>query len=474
MFRLPLFVCVGFAIASGLSRSDSAQFHACSYAAENVLVRDLVVIGGGASGAYGAIAMKDMGRSVVVVEKESHFGGHVNTYTDPTTGLALEYGVQAYDNDSITRDFFARFNVPLIPLHAASGAIIADFKTGQNVTPATGDTSLAAYAAQTNQYYPNPALGLHLPQPVPTDLLLPFGQFIKKYSLEDSAYTIWSLSGPDNNLLDQLTLYAIFGCNAAATPLLSGHRSSSVTTRNNSELFGKAEKELGSNSLLNSQVIAAKRTNDSVSLVVQTPTTKKLILASHVLFSAPIVLDNLTPFDLDSQEHRVFSQIYYTSWYTALVTDTGLKPGYFYTNAASNTPYNIPLQPYTFRIGASIVNTTFYAFYGAMTVLPEDKVKAIIAENIQTLSGKSTTPRFLAFASHTPFRQQVSAKAIANGFYNQLNALQGYRGMHYTGHAMDASGSSSLFNFTRNLLPNINEAIAASKLSSESGQCGYR
>lgn len=382
--------------------------------------------------------------------------------------------MQAYDNDSITQAFFTRFDVPLIPLHAGSGAVIVDFKTGQNVTPAMGDTSLVVYAALTNKYYPEPALGLHLPQPVPADLLLPFGEFIKKYSLDDSAYTIWSLTSPADNLLDQLTIYAIFGCNAASLPLLSGHASASpVTTRNNSELFGKAEAELGSNALLNSQVVAAKRTYDSVSLVVQTPTTKKLILASHVLFSAPIVLDNLIPFDLDSREHDLFSQIYYTAWYTALVTDTGLKPGYSYENAANNTPYNIPIQPYTFRIGASIVNTTFYTFYGATTELPEDEVKARIAENIQILSGNSTTPRFLAFASHTPFKQEVSAEAVAKGFYDQLNGLQGHRGMHYTGNAFDVSGSSSLFNFTRHLLPSINEAIDAHKLAPTLGRCAY-
>ena len=332
--------------------------------------------------------------------------------------------------------------------------------------------SLATYALQTNKYYPDPALGLHLPSPVPADLLLPFREYIKKYSLEDAAYTIWSFTSPANNLLDQLTLYAIFGCNDASTPLLGGH-GSDVTTRNNSELFGKAEKELGSSALLSSQVISGRRSNDGVSLVVQTPTTKKLVLASQVLFSAPIVLDNLTPFDLDSREHGLFSQIYYTAWYTALVTGTGLKPGYTYENAANNTPYHIPLEPYTFRIGASTVNTTFYAFYGAQTDLPEDEVKAKIAANIQILSGKSTSPRFLAFASHTPFKQQVSAEAVANGFYDQLNALQGYRGMHYTGNALDVSGSSSLFNFTQHLLPRINEAIDAHKPTPGLGQCRH-
>ncbi|KAL9594038.1 MAG: hypothetical protein Q9219_007245 [cf. Caloplaca sp. 3 TL-2023] len=453
-----LLLCVSLVPAFGWSASSSDHFDPCSYRKEDVLVRDVVVIGGGASGTYGAIALKDMGRSVAVVEKEPQFGGHVNT---------------GYANDSITQNFFGRFDIPLIPLGAPSGEIIADFRTGQNVSTASRQIDLATYGRLTNRYYPEPAIGLQLPNPVPADLLLSFRNFIHKYSLEDVAYTIWSYTSPANNLLDQLALYGIFGCNAASTPLLGGH-GSDVTTRNNSELFGKAEEELAESALLRSRVVASKRSTSGVSLVVETSTTKKLIRASQVLFSAPIVLDNLNPFDLDGRERHLFSQIYYTAWFTALVTDTGLRPGFVYENAANDSLFNIPLEPYTFRIGATRSNDTFYAFYGAMTDLPEDQVKVRIADSIRALSGNSTTPRFLAYASHTPFKQQVSAQAVADGFYDQLNALQGYRRMFYTGNALDVSGSSSLFNFTQQLLPKIDEAVEANKPAPGLEKCKHR
>ncbi|EED21091.1 conserved hypothetical protein [Talaromyces stipitatus ATCC 10500] len=452
------------------SQSNSSLFDPCSHAPEDVMVRDIVVIGGGTSGTYGAIGLKDMGRSVAVVEKNPHFGGHVNTYTDPESGLALDFGVQGYGNDSITQAFFSRFDIPLIPLIQGNGEIIADFKTGENVSTLVPGSSMVTYSEQTSMHYPNPALGLHLPQPVPEDLLLPFRDFVNKYSIQNATYTIWRYTSPGKDLLDQLTLYVILGCNAASIPLLGG-RGHDVMTRNNSELFGKAEEEFGDSALLSSQVIAASRSNDSVSLVVQTPTTKKLILASQILFSAPIVLDNLNNFDLDAPESDLFSQIYYSYWYTALVTDTGLQPGYVYEHAASDTLYNIPIEPYTFRVGITRVSNIHTAFYGSMEALSETEVKARIAENIQVLSGNSSTPRFLDFASHVPFKQQVPAIAVADGFYNKLNALQGYRGMHYTGNAFDASGSSSLFNFTLQLLPNINQGIDAHPVDPSMGTC---
>lgn len=72
-------LCMGLFVGSVLSASNSSLFSPCSYAPEDILIKDVVVIGGGASGTYGAIALKDTGRSVAVVEKKPHFGGHVNT-----------------------------------------------------------------------------------------------------------------------------------------------------------------------------------------------------------------------------------------------------------------------------------------------------------------------------------------------------------------------------------------------------------
>ncbi|KAK3674117.1 hypothetical protein LTR78_005964 [Recurvomyces mirabilis] len=453
------------------SNNSASQFDPCSYAAADVLVRDVIVIGGGASGTYGAIALKDAGRSVAVVEKQGNFGGHVNTYNDAATGLALEYGVQGYSNDSITRAFFERFNVPFIPLFAGVAQLVEDFNIGKNVTPVTGN-SILTWSNFTNAYYPDPALGVHLPSPVPEDLLLPFRDFIKKYHIEDAAFLIWSISGPTDNLLDQLTLYVVLGANAASAPIPGGAPYiPEVATRNNSEVYGKAQVELGKSALLNSQVVASQRSNKSVKLVVQSGSSKKLLIASQVLYSAPIILDNLNTFDLDSREHDIFKEVYYTAWYTTLVTDTGLAPGYSYENAANNTLYNIPIEPYTFHIGPSRINTTFYAFYGATHATSEADVRAAITQNIRTLSGNTSSPKILAFASHTPFKQLVSADAIRAGFYDKLNALQGYRGMFYTGNALDVSGSSSLYNFTQHLVPGIQKAVAANKVPADAGKC---
>jgi len=79
MLRWTCPLSLGLIVAAASTPSNRSKFDPCSYAAEDVLVRDVIVIGGGASGTYGAIQLKDAGRSVAVVEKAGRFGGHVNT-----------------------------------------------------------------------------------------------------------------------------------------------------------------------------------------------------------------------------------------------------------------------------------------------------------------------------------------------------------------------------------------------------------
>ena len=76
-------LCSGISLAaaqaiakSGNSSSASSTFDASKYSSSDVIKRDVAVIGGGSSGTYGAIKLRDMGKSVVVVEKTGTLGGH--------------------------------------------------------------------------------------------------------------------------------------------------------------------------------------------------------------------------------------------------------------------------------------------------------------------------------------------------------------------------------------------------------------
>lgn len=125
---------------------------------------------------------------MVVVEAQSALGGHTNTYTDPTTNVKVDYGVLEYENTSIVTSYFARFNIPItIPSPSAPDPSLqeyyVDFRTGKNVTeyvPTDPTAAFGAYAAQLAKYPFLNTPGWDLPNPVPAELLIPFGDFVKK------------------------------------------------------------------------------------------------------------------------------------------------------------------------------------------------------------------------------------------------------------------------------------------------------
>ena len=83
---------------SVLALEKRDEFDPQNYASDDVIARDVAIIGGGATGTYGAINLREVGRSVVVVERNAELGGHTETYIDPTTGTPADYGVQAFWN----------------------------------------------------------------------------------------------------------------------------------------------------------------------------------------------------------------------------------------------------------------------------------------------------------------------------------------------------------------------------------------
>ena len=83
------------------------QFDPGSYAREDVITRDVAVVGGGASGTFSAINLRRLGKSVVLIERDAELGGHTNTYTDPSTSVSIDYGTQAFWN-SMSSNLFSR------------------------------------------------------------------------------------------------------------------------------------------------------------------------------------------------------------------------------------------------------------------------------------------------------------------------------------------------------------------------------
>lgn len=195
----------------------------------------------------------------MVIEKENVMGGHTNTFTDPKTKQTVDYGVIGFENIPLVKDYFNYLQVPWttsVFVFGGSTSVTKYFDFGarkivNNVTAQNPENGLEAYASQLAKY-PKLAEGFFLPNPVPDDLLLPFGEFVAKYEdISDAVSIIFDYCQGLGDVLHQPTLYVfkLFNLNTIKD-LADGF----IFTKNgdNSDIYNSAYTMLKNNVLLQS------------------------------------------------------------------------------------------------------------------------------------------------------------------------------------------------------------------------------
>lgn len=453
--------------------SWAAAFKEADFSSEDILNYDVCVIGGGSAGTYAAIRLRDFHKKVAVVEIKDRLGGHTETYTDPVSKATIDIGVIDFQNIALVRNYFGRFNISMEPINFEIPGVTTeyvDFQTGKIVkgyAPPNANTSggaLQAYATQLAKYpYLDQSLG-DLPHPVPADLLLPFGDFIQKYSLQDAIQLFNSYGQGFGDILQLTTLYTI---KYFSPGLFRDYQLGFLTTtlNNNSLLYEKAQAELGANAFLSSHVVAMDRSNPKYAkLLIQTPSGLKLIRAKKIVSTIPPILSNLAGFDLDPTELHLFKQFRYHSYYAGILRHSGIPTNLSLVNVGTNTTYNLPILPAAYGITQTRAPGLhlFQAAANAGQVLTNQQVEANIIASIDRMravgtlpNSNETTPGYAFFSSHTPYEVYVSTSAIAGGFYNRLFALQGKRNTFWSGAAFVTPDSTVIWQYTETLIPEL-------------------
>ncbi|KAI1375698.1 amine oxidase, flavin-containing superfamily [Hypoxylon crocopeplum] len=433
-----------------------------AYSLDDIIVRDVAIIGGGSSGTYTAVRVRDHGKSVVVIEKKDTLGGQAETWINPFTGYTVDLGVVVFAHIQAVTDYFARFNVSLVTLPSIVGELeYVDFASGSSVSftppsPEAFKTALNSYLVQLEKY-PELQDGFNMSYPVAPDLLLSFRDFVEKYQLQDLVPQVFASNQGYSPLLDISMLYIFKYLNADQ---VRSFTESLLTTANHNvqELYEKVVGFLGPDALLSSTVLAMDRSSSGrqpwpVRILVQTPAGRKLILAKKMVSTPPPLPAQLTGYDLSRDERKIFGQFHASGYYSGLLNNTGLNESLFATGPGQ--PYNVPVLPGPYAMSANQGLTQVY--YGSPSVMSEDEVKKDIASRIQKVQkarGISTDaePEWLAFANHAPFNLMVSNEAIRKGFYKDLYGLQGQHNTFYHGAAWHTQDSSLLWKFTDNFL----------------------
>ncbi|OKP13973.1 Beta-cyclopiazonate dehydrogenase [Penicillium subrubescens] len=430
------------------------------YSQPDALIRDVAIIGGGASGTFAAIRLRNEGKSTILIEKEAILGGHTNTYQDPVTKVNVDYGVEVFHNQEVVKDYFNKLNVSWAIASDFGGVgtpVYLDGNTAQKIAYTSPDPRAGLYAYATHlAQYAQLEYGFFLPEPVPEDLLLPFGAFLDKYpDIGNAAFTIFRFGQGLGDFLSQPTLYVFknFGLDIIqdiSTGFLV------VTSQNNYEIYDHATKILGSDVLLSSTVVSTRHRDQKggVLLEVQTPSGRRIVKAKSLLITIPPKLGNLRAFDLDDRETALFGAFQNTGYYTSLVKNTGLPAGFSSLSVGADTPYNIPDLPGVYTVDSTAIEGVFDIKYGSPHGLSDDFVRGEILSYVKKLQANGFAekvpgePEFVRFNSHTPFELTVSQDLISGGFYERLYGLQGYRGTWYTGAAFHTQDSSMLWNYT--------------------------
>lgn len=431
----------------------------------DVFTCDVCVIGGGAAGTYAAIRLHDMGKNVVVVEKQDHLGGHVNTYIDNTTGEVINLGVQVFHKMDIVSNYFQRLGVALEDFPSTSfPTTYLDFDSGKSVpgfTPASTAAigqAFQTYGAILAANYSYLEAGYFLPDPVPEELLMPFEDFATKYGLGAIAPIMNDYNQNNGELWRQPTLYVI---KAFGLALLQAFEQGFVTTHDVNDLYKSAAGVLSGNVLYSSTVTATDRdcTTGYMSIVVKTPHGKKLVKAKKLLMTGPPMLDNLEGWDLSDAEKDVFGKFSALGYFAGVILNDGIPETSDLSNIGTQNPFNLNSLPGCFVLLHTDLPGQHLVYYGTNAPASSRDAQDGIVDQINRLAANGNFPAagtdFLYWTDHTPYRLYTSVDEIKNGFYKKLYALQGTNNTFWSGATWITHDSSLIWAFTEGLLAEI-------------------
>lgn len=448
-------------------------------AASNTTIdTDVAIIGLGASGAYAAVRLReDYGLNVVVIEQQDRPGGHVATWFDPVTGQPFNYGVAIYTNQTVSRDFFARFDVPVGPPQFAiplADTLYAEFATGAKVdyTPPSSEAIAEAserYRQEWLKYepilYPS-SVDFPSGDAIPEDLLLPWTEFAVKHNVTAFAPSIFEVMVVE---MEQALFIDIF--KAYGYPTTDGGLQPTAGT--SQPFYDKIGALLGDDILYSSQVISSSRLEQGVALVVQgVDGGITQVNARQLLVAAPPENLGKEAYDLTEDEFALLNSPTGYRCYNGIVshpslpvgTVTNLEPG-FAESGYSTFPDPTMLSAFSY-LGNSSSGPVYRVIVLSQPETTLEEAQEVVQSALRNMINEGTLPpgnadevEFKGFQNHGRLYKRWTADQLRNGTLGRLNALQGKRATWFTGAFWMNNDSAMLWNSTEVIVQRIVEGL---------------
>lgn len=139
-------------------------------------------------------------------------------------------------------------------------------------------------------------------------------------------------------------------------------------------------------------------------------------------------------------------------------------------NVDLNAPLALPAMPGIVQFlspKAPAFSNLVQAYFSSPFYLSDAQVKAAVLASVEKIQhANEYKPQgavvFVEFNDHAPYALQVPVEAIAEGFYEKVNDLQGVRRTWYTGAACYGEDAGGIWQwFENNILPRIVSALKA-------------
>ncbi|MRI32721.1 hypothetical protein EOPP23_06935 [Endozoicomonas sp. OPT23] len=420
-------------------------------------IKDVCIVGAGASGMYSAFKLKQRGYSVAVLEKAPRVGGNTNTYYRKGNKYQ-PLGERYLTNKPFVEELSRQLEIPMQALPEKTlNTIYVDFSRGlvmENSKPSWSEwwSPGGNYKSSLARFESLFSLGVNLPEALLEDLLLNTGDYLENNGLDVSfAIPLHHLNGFGN--IEQLpALYLLSNLSVAEIESINSKKCL-VPEGGMDAIYKKIKNHLGeenfhtNTSLKKSNRIQLSRNGGIGSRIdIEAIKIDKKVNFSckKLVVSIPPILSNLKWLALDEVERDLFAQFQSHDYWTVILKIFWLGADEELVNLNMVSGVNAVKIPGIYKVQPTQFKNEFSITFGATNGMSRGSVEKQIRHDIESLNfGEERTSMTVVHhersVNHSPYGLTVSTEAIRNGFYSHLNHLQGRNSTYYVGAAIAGS-----------------------------------